>query len=114
MSRHSVQACERGSGPYKYPFWNQVAAFQVPVPLPSLDVISSPAKMEADKSTTQHVDTIESVNNSDHNVTLKHVNSANEEIVQHLRTTGEEIGMTWRTFMAAVVSSVDLYATNAS
>lgn len=29
---------------------------------------------------------------------------ANEQIVQHLQTTGEEVGMTWRTIMAAVVS----------
>ncbi|KAJ4303552.1 hypothetical protein N0V90_002450 [Kalmusia sp. IMI 367209] len=57
--------------------------------------------MDNDKSTAQHVDAIESVNNSDHNVPLKQVNSANEEIVQHLQTTGEEVGMTWRTFMAA-------------
>ena len=61
--------------------------------------------MDNDKSTAQHIDAIESVDNSDHNVPLKHVNSANEEIVQHLQTTGEEVGMTWRTFMAAAVRS---------
>lgn len=60
--------------------------------------------MENDKNTTEHIDPIESANTSDHNVPLRHVNSANEEIVQHLKTTGEEIGMTWRTFMAAAVS----------
>ncbi|KAF2008477.1 MFS general substrate transporter [Aaosphaeria arxii CBS 175.79] len=55
-----------------------------------------------DKSTTEHIDAIESANNSEQNVPIKHVNSANEEIVQHLQNTGEEVGMTWRTIMAAV------------
>lgn len=59
--------------------------------------------MDTDKSTTQHIDTIEPVDDSDHGAPLKHVNSANEEIVQHLQTTGEEVGMTWRTIMAAAV-----------
>jgi heme oxygenase len=68
--------------------------------------------METDKSTRQYIDTIESANNSDHDVPLKHVNSANEEIVQHLQTTGEEIGMTWRTFMAAAVRSLDIRETS--
>lgn len=61
--------------------------------------------METDKASASHVDAIETANSSDHNVHLKHVNSANEEIVQHLQTTGEEVGMTWRSFMAAAVCS---------
>lgn len=28
---------------------------------------------------------------------------ANEQIVHHLQTTGEEVGMTWRSFLAATV-----------
>lgn len=58
----------------------------------------------SEKNTAQHIDAIESANNSEQGVQLKHVDSANEEIVQHLQTTGEEVGMTWRTTMAAVVS----------
>ena len=56
-----------------------------------------------DKATATHVDAIESANNSNHDVQLQKVNSANEEIIQHLQTTGEEVGMTFRTIMAAVV-----------
>lgn len=59
--------------------------------------------MESDKHTAQHIDAIDAVESPDHSVPLKHINSANEEIVQHLQTTGEEVGMTWRTFMAAAV-----------
>lgn len=65
--------------------------------------------MAHDKATTQHVDAIESANasdNSEQGVPIHPVNSANEEIVQHLQTTGEEVGMTFRTIMAAVVSAV--------
>jgi hypothetical protein len=29
---------------------------------------------------------------------------ANEEIVRHLQTTGEEVGLTWRSILAASVS----------
>jgi hypothetical protein len=56
-----------------------------------------------------HVDAIESANNSDdeqHHHDQHHlqkVNSANEEIIQHLQTTGEEVGMTLRSIMAAFV-----------
>ncbi|KAF2727247.1 MFS general substrate transporter [Polyplosphaeria fusca] len=58
--------------------------------------------MDNDKSTATHIDAIKSANNSDSNVPVHHSNSANEEIVEHLQTTGEEVGMTWRTIMAAV------------
>jgi hypothetical protein len=57
-----------------------------------------------EKSTTEHVDAIGSADTSEHGVEVKHMD-ANEEIVQHLQTTGEDVGMTWRTIMAAVVSS---------
>lgn len=67
-----------------------------------------------DKSTTQQIDAIESVESSEHGVAVHHVNSANEEIVQHLQTTGEEVGMTWRTIMAAVVSNSMLICSNKS
>lgn len=61
--------------------------------------------MDNDKTSASHIDAIETANSSDRNVPLAHVNSANEEIVQHLQTTGEEVGMTWRSFMAAAVCS---------
>jgi hypothetical protein len=65
-----------------------------------------------EKASVMHLDSIESVNNSDneqhhhgqHHLTK--VNSANEEIIQHLQTTGEEVGMTFRSIMAALVSVV--------
>jgi hypothetical protein len=57
---------------------------------------------ENDKSSVTHVDAIDA-NTSEPDVT-RDINSANEEIVQHLQTTGEEVGMTWRSFMAASVS----------
>lgn len=59
--------------------------------------------MENEKNTTEHIDAVESANTSDHDVPLNRFHDANEEIVQHLQTTGEEVGMTWRTFMAAAV-----------
>jgi hypothetical protein len=62
------------------------------------------ATMSNEKAQTEHVDAIESAESSDRNVPLHPVNSANEEIVQHLQTTGEEVGMTFRTIMAAIVS----------
>ncbi|KAF2269119.1 MFS general substrate transporter [Lojkania enalia] len=54
-----------------------------------------------EKNTTSHIDTIERMNTSEQGAPLKHVNSANEEIVEHLQNTGEEVGMTFRTIMAA-------------
>jgi hypothetical protein len=58
----------------------------------------------SNKDTVSHIDAIESANNSDHDVPLKHYNSANEEIVAHIQNSGDEVGMTWRSIMAAVVS----------
>ncbi|KAF2703099.1 MFS general substrate transporter [Pleomassaria siparia CBS 279.74] len=60
-----------------------------------------------DKPTVSHIDAIESANGSDTDAHqeqhhLAKVNSADEEIIQHLQTTGEEVGMTSRTIMAAV------------
>ncbi|KAH7115271.1 fungal trichothecene efflux pump [Dendryphion nanum] len=56
-----------------------------------------------EKPETSHVDAIESSTDSEQNVPVSHhKNDANEEIVQHLQNTGEEVGMTWRTIMAAV------------
>jgi ribosomal protein S16 len=60
-----------------------------------------------EKSTAQHIDTIGSSQPSEQGVQVRHVNDANEEIVQHLQTTGEEVGMTWRSIMAAIVSFLD-------
>ncbi|KAF2477736.1 MFS general substrate transporter [Lindgomyces ingoldianus] len=53
------------------------------------------------KADIMHVDTIENANSSGSSVQLDQM-SANEQIVQHLQTTGEEVGMTWRSIMAAV------------
>ncbi|ORY01051.1 fungal trichothecene efflux pump [Clohesyomyces aquaticus] len=52
------------------------------------------------KPETTQVDAIENATSSDNSVHLDHL-SANEEIIQHLQTTGEEVGMTWRSIMAA-------------
>jgi hypothetical protein len=60
--------------------------------------------MDNDKATTTHIDAIESTDTSANNVPIRHTHNANEEIIEHLQTTGEEVGMTWRTIMAAVVS----------
>jgi len=59
--------------------------------------------MENDKASIAHVDAIENAKTSEPDG-IKRTNSANEEIVQHLQTTGEEVGMTWRSIMAASVS----------
>lgn len=55
-----------------------------------------------EKSTTQNVDVIESAHTSEHG---HHHKDANEEIIEHLQTTGEDVGMTFRSIMAAVVSN---------
>jgi hypothetical protein len=62
------------------------------------------AMQRDDKAETTQVEAIDSSNASDHEVQRKGggENSANEEIVRHLQTTGEEVGMTFRTLMAAV------------
>ncbi|KAI4676045.1 uncharacterized protein J4E84_009661 [Alternaria hordeiaustralica] len=49
-----------------------------------------------------HIEALEhSTNTSDHDNYFS-INDANEEIVRHLQTTGEDVGMTFRTLMAAV------------
>lgn len=55
------------------------------------------------KAEIAHVDAIDNAPSSDNSTHLDHL-SANEEIIQHLQTTGEEVGMTWRTIMAATVN----------
>lgn len=62
------------------------------------------AMQRDDKAETTQVEAIDGSNASDHEVQRKGggENSANEEIVRHLQTTGEEVGMTFRTLMAAV------------
>jgi hypothetical protein len=57
-----------------------------------------------DKAETMHVEAIDNSDASDQGDKRRHSteNSANEEIVRHLQTTGEEVGMTFRTLMAAV------------
>ena len=65
---------------------------------------SLPIMHDHEKPNTSHVDAIESATDSEQNVPVGHKNDANEEIVQHLQNTGEEVGMTWRTYMAAIVS----------
>lgn len=57
-----------------------------------------------EKPGAEHIDAVESVPSSDLSVQGKYVKDANEEIVEHLQTTGEEVGMTWRSIMAAIVS----------
>ncbi|KAH7410342.1 fungal trichothecene efflux pump [Phaeosphaeria sp. MPI-PUGE-AT-0046c] len=56
-----------------------------------------------DKQEALHVEAIENSDSSDQGNRRKYSseNSANEEIIRHLQTTGEEVGMTFRTFMAA-------------
>lgn len=58
-----------------------------------------------DKAGALHVEDVDSSNTSN-NGDLHHGHGkeidANEEIVRHLQTTGEDVGMTFRTFMAAV------------
>ena len=66
-----------------------------------------------DKSTTAHLDTIEHVNNSDSSdseVRIVEPHNANEQIIVHLQNTGEEVGMTFRTIMAAFVGALSKYA----
>ncbi|KAH7081976.1 fungal trichothecene efflux pump [Paraphoma chrysanthemicola] len=55
------------------------------------------------KAETTHVEAVDSSNTSDNGDQRKTSDelSANEEIVRHLQTTGEEVGMTFRTLMAA-------------
>jgi hypothetical protein len=57
-----------------------------------------------DKAEAMHVEAIDSSNTSNDGDKRRYSGeeSANEDIVRHLQTTGEEVGMTWRTCMAAV------------
>jgi hypothetical protein len=57
------------------------------------------------KPTVQHIDAISSVESSEQHGQVHQVKDANEEIVEHLQNTGEEVGMTWRSIMAAIVNS---------
>ncbi|KAF9885144.1 hypothetical protein FE257_000670 [Aspergillus nanangensis] len=59
-----------------------------------------------EKPSSHHADVVESTSEStpaEGSNTAPSVSSedANEQIVQHLQTTGEEVGLTWRTWMAA-------------
>lgn len=56
-----------------------------------------------EKPTADHIDSVGSLPSSDQNVKVHNIKDANEEIVEHLQTTGEEVGMTWRSIMAAIV-----------
>jgi hypothetical protein len=62
------------------------------------------AATHGDKAEAMHVEAIDSSNTSDQGDRRRYSSedSANEEIVRHLQTTGEEIGMTFNTLMAAV------------
>jgi MFS family permease len=57
-----------------------------------------------DKAQAMHVEALDSSNTSNEGDKRRYSGeeSANEDIVRHLQTTGEEVGMTWRTCMAAV------------
>lgn len=56
----------------------------------------------------QHADMVENISDgvpadgSNHAASISS-DDANEQIVHHLQTTGEEVGITWRTCMAAAV-----------
>lgn len=54
-----------------------------------------------DKASASHVDNISPRVDSDPVVSHQH---GDEEIVEVLQHTGEEVGMTWRTIAAAIVS----------
>jgi MFS family permease len=57
-----------------------------------------------DKAEAMHVETIDSLDASGQGDQKQDTgkDNANEEIVRHLQTTGEDIGMTFRTLMAAI------------
>jgi len=58
-----------------------------------------------DKAAASHVDNVEQVSNE--SSTHSPVDS-NEQIIHELETHGEEIGLTWRSILAAAVSLWDL------
>lgn len=53
------------------------------------------AAQHEDKPSAAHIETVASGNTSDENIHYSE-SDANEEIVRHLQTTGEEVGMTCR------------------
>lgn len=57
-----------------------------------------------DKAEASHIEAVDSSNTSDQGERRRYSgeDSANEEIIRHLQTTGEDVGMTFNTFMAAV------------
>lgn len=64
--------------------------------------------MDSHKASVTHVDDIDAPTGIDsdqsslkHQHNEKHVDDVDEEIVHHLQNTGEEVGMTWRSTMAA-------------
>jgi hypothetical protein len=62
------------------------------------------AVTQDDKAEASHIEAIDSSNTSNQGDQQRYSgeDSANEEIVRHLQTTGEDVGMTFNTFMAAV------------
>jgi hypothetical protein len=58
-----------------------------------------------DKTTIGHVGAIDNSSSSGSNH-VGHPSNTDEEIIMRLETTGEEIGMTSRTILAATVSSL--------
>lgn len=65
-----------------------------------------------DKSSVQHADYIEPVNQTTNSPLETSDDSSGrdgDDIVTALQHTGEEVGMTWRSFMAAAVSQPLLY-----
>lgn len=56
-------------------------------------LLSTMATHHKDKPSVARIEAIESANTSDQDVHLRG-HDANEDIVRHLQTTGEEVGMT--------------------
>jgi MFS family permease len=61
-----------------------------------------------DKAEVMHVEALDSSHTSteDDQRQFSSEDSANEQIVRHLQTTGEEIGLTFRTLMAAITMAM--------
>ena len=57
-----------------------------------------------EKGETEHVDAISSARPSEQDATLRQPKDVNEEIIEQLETKGDDVGMTWRSSMAALVS----------
>jgi hypothetical protein len=56
-----------------------------------------------EKTAVEHIGTFENSSSSGSNH-VAHPSNTDEEIIMHLETTGEEIGLTSRSILAAVVS----------